>query len=156
MAASGLTKGRVSQLLDESEVFGERAARSLEERLGLAVRALDQAAGDADSDQRQRLGPMFSVPLPPPSLSEAIAAVAAAVQALSREARQSLSPALAALAVAPDSAALREELLRALEPPVAAAPADDDWEPAASRHLNETIAASRAKRTPSSKGAGRK
>jgi hypothetical protein len=32
---SGLTKGRLSQLLDKDEPFGDRAARNLEERLQL-------------------------------------------------------------------------------------------------------------------------
>lgn len=35
MRASGLTKGRLSQLLDDSLPFGEVAARNLEERLQL-------------------------------------------------------------------------------------------------------------------------
>lgn len=39
---SGLSKGRITQLLDAQEAFGERAARSLEERLQLAAGWLDQ------------------------------------------------------------------------------------------------------------------
>jgi SOS-response transcriptional repressor LexA len=39
--ASGLTGGRITQLLDPSEPFGERAARSLESRLGLPSRYFD-------------------------------------------------------------------------------------------------------------------
>jgi hypothetical protein len=35
LAASGLTKGRLSQLLDPKEPFGDVAARNLEERLRL-------------------------------------------------------------------------------------------------------------------------
>lgn len=35
VARSGYTKGRVSQFLDKRQAFGERAARALEERLGL-------------------------------------------------------------------------------------------------------------------------
>ena len=35
MTASGLSKGRLSQLLDPSEPFGDTAARNLEERLHL-------------------------------------------------------------------------------------------------------------------------
>ena len=35
MAASGLTKGRLSQLLDPDEPFGDIAARNLEQRLQL-------------------------------------------------------------------------------------------------------------------------
>lgn len=34
---SGLSKGRLSQLLDPEQPFGERAARNIEDRLGLAV-----------------------------------------------------------------------------------------------------------------------
>jgi SOS-response transcriptional repressor LexA len=39
---SGLSKGRISQLLEGSEPFGERAARGLEQRLNLPERWLDQ------------------------------------------------------------------------------------------------------------------
>lgn len=38
---SGLTGGRISQLLDPKEVFGERAARNLERKIGLPERWLD-------------------------------------------------------------------------------------------------------------------
>jgi len=38
---SGLSGGRISQLLDPKEVFGERAARSLERKLGLPERWFD-------------------------------------------------------------------------------------------------------------------
>jgi hypothetical protein len=36
MKRTGLTKGRVSQLFDENQPFGELAARNLAEKLGLA------------------------------------------------------------------------------------------------------------------------
>lgn len=39
---SGLSKGRISQLLDPRETFGERAARELERKLGLTERWLDK------------------------------------------------------------------------------------------------------------------
>lgn len=42
MRESGLSAGRITQLLDEKETFGERAARSLERRLDLADRYFDQ------------------------------------------------------------------------------------------------------------------
>jgi hypothetical protein len=35
LKASGMSKGRLSQLLDDTERFGETAARNLEERLAL-------------------------------------------------------------------------------------------------------------------------
>jgi len=38
---SGLSKGRISQLLDKTQVFGERAARDLERKLGLPNAWLD-------------------------------------------------------------------------------------------------------------------
>jgi hypothetical protein len=42
---AGLTKGRISQLLDPGEAFGERAAKALAERLGLSdARWFDQGA----------------------------------------------------------------------------------------------------------------
>lgn len=43
---TGLTKGRVSQLFDESQPFGERAARSLAEKLGLQSDAFEADASD--------------------------------------------------------------------------------------------------------------
>lgn len=39
---SGLSKGRIAQLLDPNQTFGERAARELERRLQLPDRWLDQ------------------------------------------------------------------------------------------------------------------
>lgn len=39
---AGLTSGRITQLLDPNEVFGERAARSLEQKLGLPARWFEQ------------------------------------------------------------------------------------------------------------------
>jgi len=42
MLATGLTKGRVSQLLDPNEPFGDNAARRLTEKLGLPMRYFDQ------------------------------------------------------------------------------------------------------------------
>jgi SOS-response transcriptional repressor LexA len=42
ISASGLSKGRISQLLDPEAKFGERAARELEKRLGLPPRWLDK------------------------------------------------------------------------------------------------------------------
>lgn len=40
--ACGLSAGRITQLLDPGEAFGERAARSLESKLALPARWLDQ------------------------------------------------------------------------------------------------------------------
>lgn len=42
---SGLTKGRVTQLFDSTEPFGERAARSLAEKLGLDADYFDLPDG---------------------------------------------------------------------------------------------------------------
>jgi hypothetical protein len=41
IAASGKTKGRISQLLEVGSTFGERAARSIEDSLGLPAFYLD-------------------------------------------------------------------------------------------------------------------
>ena len=41
ISESGLSGGRISQLLDPKEVFGERAARKLEKKLGLPERWLE-------------------------------------------------------------------------------------------------------------------
>lgn len=41
VSASGLTKGRVAQLLSGNDAFGERAAKSLAEKLGLAEHYFD-------------------------------------------------------------------------------------------------------------------
>jgi SOS-response transcriptional repressor LexA len=45
----GLSKGRVSQLLDDDEPFGERAAASLVEKLRLPDRWFDQGMSDVSS-----------------------------------------------------------------------------------------------------------
>lgn len=50
LARAGLTKGRLSQLLDPAEPFGERAARSLEKRLALPKMYFD-AGQDSVSGQ---------------------------------------------------------------------------------------------------------
>ena len=42
--AAGITKGRLSQLLNPDEPFGDRAAQALEEKLGLATGSLDKMA----------------------------------------------------------------------------------------------------------------
>lgn len=42
MAKTGLTKGRVSQLFDENQPFGDVAARNLAERLGLPLDYFDR------------------------------------------------------------------------------------------------------------------
>jgi SOS-response transcriptional repressor LexA len=47
--AVGLSKGRVSQLLDKDEPFGERAAASLVEKLRLPDRWFDQGAGNVSN-----------------------------------------------------------------------------------------------------------
>lgn len=44
ISESGLSKGRVSQLLDPNDAFGERAARELERKLGLSDRWFDAKA----------------------------------------------------------------------------------------------------------------
>lgn len=44
--AIGLSKGRVSQLLDAEQAFGERAARSYAEKLGLPVNWFEQGASN--------------------------------------------------------------------------------------------------------------
>lgn len=46
MEVTGLTKGRVSQLFDESEPFGARAAQNLAEKLGLPRDAFERDAED--------------------------------------------------------------------------------------------------------------
>lgn len=59
-----LTKGRVSQLFDESEPFGERAARNLAERLGLPETAFLGMSAPADMP-----APLIEEPLSPEALS---------------------------------------------------------------------------------------
>lgn len=55
----------------------------------------------------------------PTPLPDALAALAGAIQRLTREQRQALQPQLAALAQAPDSADLRNDLAQALAPTAA-------------------------------------
>lgn len=59
---SGLTKGRISQLLDPGQQFGERAARSLAQNLGLPAEFFntERTAPNANTEQVKILG---AVPL---------------------------------------------------------------------------------------------
>jgi hypothetical protein len=50
MARTQLTKGRISQLFDEDQPFGERAARALAERLGLRLDYFERDELDIDLD----------------------------------------------------------------------------------------------------------
>jgi hypothetical protein len=50
MARTGLTKGRISQLFDEGQPFGERAARAMAERLGLRLDYFERDVDDVDLD----------------------------------------------------------------------------------------------------------
>lgn len=62
IAKTGLTKGRVAQLFDDDQAFGERAAQALAGRLGLPPDFFEHdQAGDAP-------------PLPPPDFSDRRAA----------------------------------------------------------------------------------
>lgn len=45
--ASGLSEGRVSQLLDANQSFGERSAKNLAEKLGLAERYFEEGFGSS-------------------------------------------------------------------------------------------------------------
>lgn len=49
IAKTGLTSGRITQLLDEDEVFGERAAAALAVRLGLAPDYFERDHGESES-----------------------------------------------------------------------------------------------------------
>lgn len=63
MQKTGLTKGRVSQLFDESQPFGELAARNLAEKLGLAQdyfeRPVTAAGGNTLSTQALEVAEAF-------------------------------------------------------------------------------------------------
>jgi SOS-response transcriptional repressor LexA len=48
MAETGLTKGRISQLLSSDHPFGERAARELQEKLGLPARWFEQEESNVE------------------------------------------------------------------------------------------------------------
>ena len=70
-AVLGITKGRVSQLLDENEAFGEKVARSIEEKLGLPDGSLeapipgdDELPSGLSADLAKRLAKMAQQ-LPP-------------------------------------------------------------------------------------------
>ena len=79
MKKSGLSKGRLSQLLDESEPFGDVAARNLAERLELPPGYFDQmdaqtvqwavafdALPQTIKDKWAELVTMLGGPQPPP------------------------------------------------------------------------------------------
>lgn len=50
-AAAGITKGRLSQLLNPDETFGDRAASALEEKLGLPSGTLDRMAQQREEEK---------------------------------------------------------------------------------------------------------
>lgn len=60
---SGYTKGRISQLFDPSQQFGERAARSLAQRLGLPAETFNTPASDIRFSVVDEVEIASSVPL---------------------------------------------------------------------------------------------
>lgn len=58
---SGLSAGRITQLLDPNDTFGERAARSLEQRLRLPTRWFDQDESNVEEAPSIKTGvPLIS------------------------------------------------------------------------------------------------
>lgn len=90
--AAGLTKGRLAQLLDPKHSFGERAARSLVEKLGLPEGYFERKATTDDA----QVQPSAT------SFGEAVIAVAETVAGARRTARMQLAPLMQALAQEPE------------------------------------------------------
>lgn len=85
MRATGLTKGRVTQLFDDNEPFGELAASRLAHKLGLPPDYFerDHASGDADSmarSDRERRWLQAFRDLPPARADARLRSVAAEAQ----------------------------------------------------------------------------
>lgn len=106
--ALGLTSGRITQLLDVNEAFGERAARSIERKLKLPELALEDYG---HGDQAREPAPAWSAPSPP-SLRDALAVVVDAILAAPPMRIASVRAQLEHLASHP---LMRDEVLAELE-----------------------------------------
>lgn len=105
-----ITKGRVSQLFDEKEPFGERAARSLEEKLGLERGLFDRAEPAATAQNVQPVSGSR------PDYAESISdTLGDSLMTLHGEMSRRAVDALGVLARAPDSPRARGELMDVLQ-----------------------------------------
>ena len=129
IAASGLTKGRIAQLFDDEQPFGERAAEALAARLGLESSffendrsmsgagispargsgsltpgAIPTGAGHADATGSASLIPVPSAGSGSDSLALAVATIARHMRSADAMTRETVAPLLAKIAYAPNDA----------------------------------------------------
>lgn len=98
---AGLTKGRITQLLDPTASFGERSARSL----ALALRLPDDYFdGSAERDGT-------NVPTVDEELAFALDVLAKALQRADKSVLIAVTPLLAAMATEPDTAKNKSQLI---------------------------------------------
>lgn len=98
---AGLTKGRITQLLDPNESFGERSARSLVAALRLPDDYFD---GHAD-----HIG--AAVPTIDQELAEALGVLTKVLQSADKSILIAVAPLLAAMASDPNTAKIKSELV---------------------------------------------
>jgi hypothetical protein len=122
MERTGLTPGRVSQLFDEKQAFGERAARNLAESLGLPGDYFEVDRGAVA--QTAPLTAPITAPLPP-ALVAAFERIGAELEHVDEATREALAPLLQRLARSPHEAprlgVLAQRLLAPADTPVTSA-----------------------------------
>lgn len=98
---AGLTKGRITQLLDPTESFGERSARSL-----VAALRLPDDYFDGPTDQARAAAPTIGQ-----ELTEALEVLTKVLQSADKSILIAVAPLLAAMASDPDTAKIKSELI---------------------------------------------
>ena len=139
IAASGLTKGRIAQLFDDEQPFGERAAAALATRLGLESDFFEhnRSMGGAGLSTAQGSGSLAPGATPPgaegaavaatasltlgspassgsDSLALAIATIASQLRSSDAMARDAIAPFLANIAYAPNDVERITRVVKAL------------------------------------------
>jgi hypothetical protein len=112
--ALGLSSGRITQLLDNSNPFGERAARSIEEKLALPRGWLDK-----DASAQPEL--LMSDVAAPPSLADALEVLGLALaRDMADDVRQDAAELLAKLAQRRGAERHQRELVDLLQADISA------------------------------------
>jgi hypothetical protein len=94
---AGLSKGRISQLLDPKESFGERSAMNLAAKLGLQDDRYFERSTDAPAEAEPTRPE-------PDQISAALGILTEALQSADRATRTAVAPLLSLLALEPDQA----------------------------------------------------
>ena len=110
LSASGLSKGRLTQLLNPNVSFGDAAAKNLCERLGLPDGWFDSLLPIAASKPPHSIGP-------PCAISEALQAIRAAASQIDDADKIAMAGYVSRLIADPDRVDLIQRTLNILSPP---------------------------------------